>query len=90
LGSFSEHLQIKPKKNKKSNTNKKIQQVVMKFGGSSLENANRIEYITQLIKNQITIKNCFPRAIVCSAMGQTTNMLLHAGQQALHGTYGYI
>jgi hypothetical protein len=56
--------------------------VVMKFGGSSLANYERIDHVAQLIKDQI--KNGYrPRAIVCSAMGKTTNNLLSAGDFAL-------
>ena len=58
--------------------------VSMKFGGSSLANADRIEHVTQLIKDQISV-GYRPRAVVCSAMGKTTNSLLSAGDFALDG-----
>ena len=58
--------------------------VTMKFGGSSLANADRIDHVTQLIKDQIT-DGYRPRAVVCSAMGKTTNSLLSAGDYALEG-----
>jgi aspartate kinase len=58
--------------------------VVMKFGGSSLADETRIEHVAQLIKDQRAAGNC-PRAVVCSAMGKTTNSLLSAGEFALDG-----
>lgn len=58
--------------------------VSMKFGGSSLANADRIDHVTQLIKDQISV-GYRPRAVVCSAMGKTTNSLLSAGDFALDG-----
>ena len=57
----------------------------MKFGGSSLATAERIDYVANLIKDQIEA-GCRPRAIICSAMGKTTNGLLLAGDTAL-GTF---
>ena len=56
----------------------------MKFGGSSLANADRIHHVTQLIKDQIAL-GYRPRAVICSAMGKTTNSLLSAGDFALEG-----
>lgn len=56
----------------------------MKFGGSSLANADRIMHVTDLIKNQIA-EGYRPRAVICSAMGKTTNSLLSAGDFALDG-----
>lgn len=56
----------------------------MKFGGSSLANADRIHHVTQLIKSQIAA-GYRPRAVICSAMGKTTNSLLSAGDYALEG-----
>jgi aspartokinase len=58
----------------------------MKFGGSSLADETRIEHVAQLIKDQNEVYNIRPRAVVCSAMGKTTNNLLSAGDFAL-GTY---
>jgi len=58
--------------------------VTMKFGGSSLANADRILHVTNLIKDQIAL-GYRPRAVVCSAMGKTTNALLSAGDYALEG-----
>ncbi|GMI16944.1 hypothetical protein TrLO_g9808 [Triparma laevis f. longispina] len=57
---------------------------VMKFGGSSLADAGRIDHVAQLIKSQIALGNR-PAAVVCSAMGKTTNNLLNAGDFALEG-----
>lgn len=56
----------------------------MKFGGSSLADEERVEHVAQLIKNQRS-KGYIPRAVVCSAMGKTTNSLLSAGEFALEG-----
>lgn len=56
----------------------------MKFGGSSLANADRIDHVAHLIKDQIEL-GYRPRAVVCSAMGKTTNNLLSAGDFALEG-----
>jgi len=56
--------------------------VVMKFGGSSLANSQRIDHVAHLIKNQIEA-GYVPRAVVCSAMGRTTNTLLSSGDFAL-------
>mmetsp|Transcript_9485 Transcript_9485/g.14104 ORF Transcript_9485/g.14104 Transcript_9485/m.14104 type:complete len:560 (-) Transcript_9485:106-1785(-) len=58
--------------------------VVMKFGGSSLANAERVDHVANLIKRQISI-GYNVRAVVCSAMGKTTNSLLSAGDFALEG-----
>lgn len=58
--------------------------VTMKFGGSSLANAERIHHVTALIKDQIAA-GYRPRAVICSAMGKTTNALLSAGDFALEG-----
>mmetsp|Transcript_28450 Transcript_28450/g.69230 ORF Transcript_28450/g.69230 Transcript_28450/m.69230 type:complete len:609 (+) Transcript_28450:66-1892(+) len=53
---------------------------VWKFGGSSLANAERVDHVCHLIKEY---GETLPRAVVCSAMGKTTNMLLQAGEAAL-------
>ena len=46
--------------------------VVMKFGGSSLQDANCLRHVKKIIES------CRHKriAVVCSAMGKTTNMLL--------------
>lgn len=56
----------------------------MKFGGSSLADEERIEHVAQLIRTE-RAKGYIPRAVVCSAMGKTTNSLLSAGEFALEG-----
>lgn len=58
--------------------------VAMKFGGSSLATFDRIDHVAHLIKDQIDI-GIRPRAVICSAMGKTTNSLLSAGDFALEG-----
>ena len=66
----------------------------MKFGGSSLANTECIDRVTRLIRDRIhpppnedgTDSNEIPvrpRAVICSAMGKTTNALLSAGEMAL-------
>jgi aspartate kinase len=47
-----------------------------------LANAERVDYVAELIKDQIG-QGIRPRAAVCSAMGKTTNNLLSAGEFAL-------
>jgi len=63
---------------------KDVIDVTMKFGGSSLANADRIHHVTALIKDQIAA-GYRPRAVICSAMGKSTNSLLAAGDFALEG-----
>lgn len=58
--------------------------VVMKFGGSSLADASRVDHVAKLIQSQIEA-GFRARAVVCSAMGKTTNALLSAGDFALDG-----
>ena len=76
--------------------------VTMKFGGSSLANAERVDRVAHLIYDRIhppaqlqlengtVVDNSHevpvrPRAVICSAMGKTTNSLLSAGEMALEG-----
>eukprot|EP00986_Skeletonema_menzelii_P004970 scaffold1748_cov148-Skeletonema_menzelii.AAC.3 len=70
--------------------------VTMKFGGSSLANGDRIDHVANLIKGRINPppnkdgspsdeNPVRPRAVICSAMGKTTNSLLAAGEMALEG-----
>jgi len=72
-------------------TSPKPLDVTMKFGGSSLANSDRIDHVTQLIYDRIHPTNeenetpVRPRAVICSAMGKTTNSLLSAGQMAMEG-----
>lgn len=49
-----------------------------------MANAERIEHVANLIKSQIEL-GYRPRAVICSAMGKTTNSLLSAGDFALEG-----
>jgi hypothetical protein len=71
-----------------NNNNKKKQKLiktvecVFKFGGSSIATAERIDHVANLIKDQIEL-GYKPRAVICSAMGKTTNNLLSAGEFAL-------
>ena len=55
--------------------------VVMKFGGSSVANAERIEHVAKLIASRMD-EGIVP-TIVLSAMGKTTNEIEAAGRQAL-------
>lgn len=55
---------------------------VMKFGGSSLANAERLTYVAKLIKKHVEAG--YKPIIVCSAMGKTTNALISAGDNALN------
>lgn len=56
--------------------------VVMKFGGSSVADAARIRHVAEIVKTQLTKKP----VLVLSAMGDTTDHLLEAGDAALkHG-----
>lgn len=65
-----------------TSTRRRVVDCVFKFGGSSLANAERIDHVAHLIQDQIAL-NYRPRAVVCSAMGTTTNNLLSAGEFAL-------
>eukprot|EP00741_Cyanophora_paradoxa_P005062 tig00000851_g4904.t1 len=56
--------------------------VVMKFGGSSVMNADRIKHVVEVVKTQLDMHP----VVVLSAMGKTTNQLLAAGDNALKGT----
>jgi aspartate kinase len=53
--------------------------IVMKFGGSSVADAVRLRHVAEIIK--LYIKN--KPAIILSAMGDTTDHLLEAGDMAL-------
>jgi len=55
--------------------------IIMKFGGTSLANAERIRHVGNIVENNRE-KNPI---LVLSAMGTTTDDLLEAGQQALVG-----
>jgi aspartate kinase len=53
--------------------------IVMKFGGSSVADASRLRHVADIIKTQLDKKP----ALVLSAMGDTTDHLLEAGDKAL-------
>ncbi|MDR1430161.1 MAG: aspartate kinase [Spirochaetaceae bacterium] len=55
--------------------------LVMKFGGSSLADAERILKVSEIVKSQLTRKP----VLVLSAMGDTTDHLLEASGEALSG-----
>ncbi|MFH1590726.1 MAG: aspartate kinase [archaeon] len=55
--------------------------IIMKFGGSSLATSERVKEVAGIIKNSLAEKPI----IVLSAMGNTTDDLLAAGQAALRG-----
>ncbi|GHV55411.1 aspartate kinase [Spirochaetia bacterium] len=53
--------------------------IVMKFGGSSVADAERIRHVAEIVKNQLERKP----VLVLSAMGDTTDHLLEAADEAL-------
>jgi len=53
--------------------------IVMKFGGSSVADASRLKHVADIVKTQMEKKP----ALVLSAMGDTTDHLLEAGNLAL-------
>ena len=53
--------------------------IVMKFGGSSVADASRLRHVAEIVKSQLEKKP----ALVLSAMGDTTDHLLEAGDAAL-------
>jgi aspartate kinase len=53
--------------------------IVMKFGGSSVANAERIRHVAEIVKAHL-YRN---PVLVLSAMGDTTDHLLEAGEKAL-------
>ena len=53
--------------------------IVMKFGGSSVADASRIRHVMEIVKTQFDRKP----VLVLSAMGDTTDHLLEAGDKAL-------
>ncbi len=55
--------------------------IVMKFGGSSVANADRIRHVAEIIKKFSSKRP----VVVLSAMGDTTDDLLSAADQALSG-----
>ena len=55
--------------------------IVMKFGGTSVEDAPSIERVTEIIRARLTLKPI----IVVSAMGKTTSKLLQAAEASAAG-----
>jgi len=53
--------------------------IVMKFGGSSVANAERLRHVAEIVKTRLDKKPI----LVLSAMGDTTDHLLEAGEAAL-------
>jgi len=53
--------------------------IVMKFGGSSVANADRIRHVAEIVKARLDRRPI----LVLSAMGDTTDHLLEAGETAL-------
>lgn len=56
--------------------------IVMKFGGSSVANAERIRHVVDIVKGMMPKKP----VLVLSAMGDTTDFLLDSGAAALKGS----
>lgn len=56
--------------------------VIMKFGGSSVRDAERIREVCTLVSTRMEQLKITPH-LVCSAMGKTTNNLIAAGNRAL-------
>ena len=56
--------------------------IVMKFGGSSVADAERIRHVVGIVKDRLPKKP----TLVLSAMGDTTDFLLDAGAAALKGS----
>ncbi|HYL73494.1 MAG TPA: lysine-sensitive aspartokinase 3 [Bryobacteraceae bacterium] len=55
--------------------------IVMKFGGTSVESAAALERVTGIVKSRLDRKP----VVVVSAMGKTTNRLLHIANLAVGG-----
>ena len=55
--------------------------VVMKFGGSSVENAGAIRHLVELVKQRLADQP----VVVVSALGGVTDQLLEAGRTAVRG-----
>jgi len=56
----------------------RLDMIVMKFGGSSVADAQRIRHVAEIVKTQLDRKP----VLVLSAMGDTTDHLLEAGNNA--------
>jgi aspartate kinase len=59
--------------------------IIMKFGGSSIANAERIRYVVDIIKMYLDKRP----VIVFSASGKTTDNLIQAGEEAVQGKVNY-
>jgi aspartokinase/homoserine dehydrogenase 1 len=59
---------------------------VLKFGGSSVANAENIEKVIEIIRDAVRDDNC---AVVLSAMYTTTDSLIEAGRIAAAGDDGF-
>jgi aspartate kinase len=59
--------------------------IVMKFGGSSVESATAIERVAAIVREHSTDRNGHPPVVVVSAMGKTTDQLLHIGRLYAEG-----
>ena len=57
------------------------ERIIMKFGGSSVRDAERITEVCKLV--QLQIDDGMKPYLVCSAMGGVTNKLLEAADQAI-------
>lgn len=55
--------------------------IVMKFGGTSVEDAASIERVSEIIRARLSLRP----AVVVSAMGKTTRKLLDAAESSAHG-----
>lgn len=61
---------------------------VMKFGGSSVSSAERIRSVIEIVKAQVERS---PRvAVVVSALGGVTDVLIHMGREAASGHTKYV
>lgn len=58
---------------------------VLKFGGTSVANSNNIKQVTRIISEQTSSK----KAVVVSALGGVTDLLLDALELASHGDLSY-
>ncbi|MBK8502323.1 MAG: bifunctional aspartate kinase/homoserine dehydrogenase I [Saprospiraceae bacterium] len=61
---------------------------VLKFGGSSLADANCIKKVAEIVESQEKSKNK-PRAVVVSAFAKMTDLLVQMAQKASNGDINY-
>ncbi len=62
--------------------------IVLKFGGSSVANAERIKHLARLIKERVLLDE--ELCIVFSAMGGVTDALILSASEAASGNEGYL